>query len=129
MMMVRLFVLLLSLQQTTSFVLSSRNSRSVTNLFATTEQLLQAIDSEAKATTIQRLVTDIETSASNNTDFEGLLGLYHVAHVVKAREGDNPVGGRWTRSSGIAQKLLRTRKLTTNNQLISRVKLTYLTTV
>ena len=41
--------------------------------------------------------------------FEPLLGLYEVKSVLTTREGDNPVGGKWTRKSSLAQRLFRTR--------------------
>lgn len=44
------------------------------------------------------------------TRFDPLLGLYDVPYVKTSRAGDNPVGGKWTRKNGIAQKLLRTRR-------------------
>jgi len=42
--------------------------------------------------------------------FDALLGLYDVSFVKTAKEGDNPVGGKWTRKNGFAQKILRTRR-------------------
>lgn len=42
--------------------------------------------------------------------FDALLGLYDVSYVKTAKEGDNPVGGKWTRKNGFAQKILRTRR-------------------
>ena len=47
---------------------------------------------------------------SNPKRFDPLLGLYDVSFVKTAKEGDNPVGGKWTRKSGIAQKILKTRR-------------------
>lgn len=41
--------------------------------------------------------------------FAPLLGLYSVAAVLPVKPGENPVGGKWTRKSGLAQKLLNTR--------------------
>ena len=42
--------------------------------------------------------------------FESLFGLYDVSFVKTTREGDNPVGGKWTREDGIAQKIMKTRR-------------------
>jgi hypothetical protein len=50
------------------------------------------------------------SSEHNASRFQYLLGLYDVSFIKPARQGDNPVGGKWTRKSGIAQKLLRTRR-------------------
>lgn len=42
--------------------------------------------------------------------FEPLLGLYDVSYVQTAKEGDNPVGGKWTRKNKLAQQIFRTRR-------------------
>lgn len=42
--------------------------------------------------------------------FDALLGLYDVSFVKTTKEGDNPVGGTWTRKAGIAQRILRSRR-------------------
>ena len=51
----------------------------------------------------------VDTTTSNDKLFASLLGLYSVAAVLPAKPGQNPVGGKWTRKSGLAQKLLNTR--------------------
>ena len=51
-----------------------------------------------------------ETTDEQEVDFDPLIGLYEVSYVKTARPKDNPVGGKWTRKSGLAQKLLRTRR-------------------
>lgn len=61
---------------------------------------------------IVSLVESLEDSYSgysNNDRFAPLLGLYAVSAVLPSKPGENPVGGKWTRKEGIAQKLLRTR--------------------
>ena len=40
--------------------------------------------------------------------FDSLPGLYDVSYVKTKRARDNPVGGKWTRKSGLAQKILKT---------------------
>jgi hypothetical protein len=52
--------------------------------------------------------TDDDNNDSN--PFERLLGLYDVSFVKTTRTGDNPVGGKWTRPSGLAQRMLKTRR-------------------
>mmetsp|Transcript_1956 Transcript_1956/g.2993 ORF Transcript_1956/g.2993 Transcript_1956/m.2993 type:complete len:336 (+) Transcript_1956:91-1098(+) len=42
--------------------------------------------------------------------FEKLIGLYEVSYVKTTLKGDNPVGGKWTRKNGLAQKILKTRR-------------------
>ena len=50
------------------------------------------------------------SSSSPLSRFQPLLGLYEVTSVITSNNPkDNPVGGKWTRSNGIAQKLFRTR--------------------
>ena len=46
----------------------------------------------------------------SSSRFQPLLGLYDVSYTKTQKPGENPVGGKWTRSSGIAQRLLRTRR-------------------
>ena len=53
------------------------------------------------------------TKHQNDDDanrFEPLLGLYDVSHVITAKEGDNPVGGKWTRKNKLAQQIFNTRR-------------------
>lgn len=84
------------------------------------DDLLQIVDDESSdetpttdkvaplVETLEKTYT-IDTSDSNDKLFKPLLGLYSVAAVLPAKPGDNPVGGKWTRKSGLAQKLLNTR--------------------
>jgi hypothetical protein len=53
---------------------------------------------------------DSNSSNDNSNRFERLLGLYDVSFVKTTRSGDNPVGGKWTRQSGLAQWILQTRR-------------------
>jgi len=53
------------------------------------------------------------TSTEEHDDpkrFNPLIGLYEVASVITNNDKENPVGGKWTRSGGFAQKLFKTRK-------------------
>jgi len=54
-----------------------------------------------------------ETDGDDNDDdpsrFDDLIGLYEVKSVLTKNKGENPVGGKWTRSNGLAQRLFRTR--------------------
>ena len=68
----------------------------------TTEKVASLVETLEKTYTI-------DTSDSNDKLFQSLLGLYSVAAVLPAKPGENPVGGKWTRKSGLAQKLLNTR--------------------
>jgi hypothetical protein len=47
---------------------------------------------------------------NDSSRFERVIGLYNVSFVQTRQKDENPVGGRWTRSSGFAQKILRTRR-------------------
>jgi hypothetical protein len=80
--------------------------------------LLEEVQKESQnATTLSSYIEKLEHRGGERriddtaTDrFDPLLGLYDVSFVKTAKEGDNPVGGKWTRKSGIAQKLLSTRR-------------------
>lgn len=67
-------------------------------------------------TLIKSQITDLEASYDykpaddDATRFTPLVGLYDVSATLTARPNDNPVGGKWTRSNGIMQKFLRTRR-------------------
>lgn len=69
---------------------------------------------------VERAVASLESSslAADDGDaaaaddpgrFDPLLGLYEVKSVLTSNQGDNPVGGKWTREGGLAQRLFRTR--------------------
>jgi len=103
-----------------AFVQPALQSRARTNLAAaSSEELLQIIDeSSDEAPNTNKLAPLVEAleqsyavdaSASNDKLFAPVLGLCSVAAVLPAKPGENPVGGKWTRKSGIAQKLLNTR--------------------
>lgn len=55
--------------------------------------------------------SDITTDEENDdpSRFDPLIGLYEVKSVLSKNKKDNPVGGKWTRSNGLAQKLFQTR--------------------
>ena len=83
-------------------------------------ELLQIVDGDDETPTTEKVAPlvetleqsyDVGTSTSTNEHelFAPLLGLYSVAAVLPAKPGENPVGGKWTRKSGLAQKLLNTR--------------------
>ncbi|KAL3798269.1 hypothetical protein HJC23_000183 [Cyclotella cryptica] len=56
-------------------------------------------------------VSTNNTSTEDRTNtFNDLIGLYEVQYVLSSNKKNNPVGGKWTRSNGIAQKLFQTRK-------------------
>ena len=85
---------------------------------STSNELLSSINNgEEGQDDIKSKIKSLEASflltSNNNTEnedlFEPLLGLYKVSAVITNNPKDNPVGGKWTRSNGIAQKLFRTR--------------------
>ncbi|KAL7539458.1 hypothetical protein ACHAXR_011866 [Thalassiosira sp. AJA248-18] len=49
------------------------------------------------------------SDSSSDNRFDPLIGLYEVKAVLTSNKKDNPVGGKWTRSNGLAQKLFQTR--------------------
>jgi hypothetical protein len=42
--------------------------------------------------------------------FKPAYGLYNVSHVQSKRQGENPVGGKWTRSNKFTKRLLTVRR-------------------
>lgn len=50
------------------------------------------------------------TAKRSQVDLQRLRGLYEVSYVKTIRKGENPVGGKWTRRDGLAQKLFRSRR-------------------
>jgi hypothetical protein len=88
----------------------------------TSAQLLESIAQEPKnATLIQGQIAALEeqpTTAATAPPlkdddperFAPLVGLYNVSHTQTVRAQDNPVGGKWTRPNGVAQKFLSTRR-------------------
>jgi hypothetical protein len=63
-------------------------------------------------TALESIAESISESISDdNPDrFKPLIGLYDVSYIKTRKPRDNPVGGKWTRKNGIAQKILRTRR-------------------
>lgn len=74
------------------------------------------ISSQQKKNMLRNEVSSLEsqfTSTEEQSDpkrFNPLIGLYEVASVITNNDKENPVGGKWTRSGGFAQKLFTTRK-------------------
>lgn len=74
------------------------------------------ISSQQKKIMLRNEVSSLEsqfTSTEEDGDpkrFNPLIGLYEVASVITNNDKENPVGGKWTRSGGFAQKLFKTRK-------------------
>ncbi|CAB9507323.1 expressed unknown protein [Seminavis robusta] len=88
-------------------------------LSTASDALLEAIQSDPQdEAQIASCIEDLEAANplppieedAKKEDFDPLLGLYEVSFVKTKRPKDNPVGGKWTRKTGIAQKLLRTRR-------------------
>lgn len=85
-----------------------------------TDELLDLVRSEVSkepktAARIGTIIDDLETTYKSPSDdskdrFQNLIGNYNVSYVKSIQAGDNPVGGKWTRSNGIAQRILRTRR-------------------
>lgn len=61
---------------------------------------------------ISSLESTFDTIEDNsNKRFDPLIGLYEVKSVLSKNKNDNPVGGKWTRKNGLAQKLFQTRAM------------------
>lgn len=52
----------------------------------------------------------VAVSNENPDRFKPLIGLYDVSYIKTSKPRDNPVGGKWTRKNGFAQKILNTRR-------------------
>lgn len=102
------------------FTALTSRKQSILQSTQTSEALLQSLevqpqDESKLASYIEGLErsqpTDI-TSTENGevVNFDPLLGLYEVSYVKTKKKNDNPVGGKWTRKTGLAQKILRTRR-------------------
>lgn len=83
---------------------NNKNSPNATRVTKWIEELTRKNDEQpnsdssvSSAGTTNSLLTTAATAAA--TAFDPLLGLYDVSFVQPARAGDNPVGGRWTRTS------------------------------
>ena len=80
------------------------------------DALIQTLDSDPDdETQLKSCIDNLEAaitppSEEEEANFDPLLGLYEVSFVKTKKPKDNPVGGKWTRKTGIAQKLLRTRR-------------------
>jgi hypothetical protein len=84
------------------------------------QRLLAILASEDKEESeISNAISNLESAfrSSNSSDaesinnrFSDLIDLYEVQHVLSSNKKNNPVGGKWTRSNGLAQRLFRTRK-------------------
>jgi hypothetical protein len=76
--------------------------------------LMSTADKDESA--INRTILSLEStfhqdsSTEDAARFRGLIDLYEVQHVLSSNKKNNPVGGKWTRPKGLAQKLFRTRK-------------------
>jgi len=74
------------------------------------------VDSSQQKIMLMNEVSSLESSFMSDGEiddpkrFNPLLGLYEVAKVLSKNKRENPVGGKWTRKSGLAQKIFRTRK-------------------
>lgn len=80
----------------------------------TVDALLIALQTmERDDVKISRYISDLESSyipSDDDSRFESLVGLYEVSYIKTLKMGDNPVGGKWTRPNGLAQKILKTRR-------------------
>ncbi len=70
-------------------------------------------DRDVLKSTVSALQTSFLNSNISNIEsrsrFDPLVGLYEVRTVITVNPNYNPVGGKWMRSNGLAQKLFRTR--------------------
>jgi hypothetical protein len=101
------------------FLAVEQEEAATTTSAATTTTATTTATPETNQTIIPSLIQQLENifqADPNNKDadalsrFDSLVGYYNVSYTLTSRAKDNPVGGKWTRSSGLAQKLLQTRR-------------------
>jgi hypothetical protein len=113
--------------RSSSLLLSSKEELLVEDLFrlvqedtatTTTTTATTTIESQDADKKVSDLLQQLEGSfvapsddAEDPNRFEPLIGYCNVSYTLKARQKDNPVGGKWTRTTGIAQKLLCARRM------------------
>lgn len=71
------------------------------------ENLIEQIIVSGKDGVGNGSMSDANDEEDAESDF---LGLYEVAFVKTIKDGENPVGGAWTRKSGILGKLFKQRR-------------------
>jgi len=83
----------------------------------TVDALLADLDSDERdEREISIYISDLEDKFNppkglgEEARFKPLVGLYEVAYIKTTKMGDNPVGGKWTRPGGLAQKILKNRR-------------------
>jgi hypothetical protein len=102
--------------RTSSLSLSSKEGLLVEDLFRLVKEDTPTTDSQDVDKKVSGLLQQLEgyfvaPEDDNPNRFDALIGYYNVSYTLKAQEKDNPVGGKWTRTTGFAQKLLRTRRM------------------
>jgi hypothetical protein len=108
--------------RSSSFSLTSKEGLLVEDLFHLVQEDTHTPSTTEESQDIDEKVSDIlqqlegsfvapdEDEDPNRNRFDPLVGYYNVSYTLKAQQKDNPVGGKWTRTTGIAQKFLRTRR-------------------
>lgn len=85
-------------------------------LAATSAALVDAVQMETQNDAqITEMIKGLEVNAKPILEdapdrFMPLIGLYDVSFIKTTKARDNPVGGKWTRKNGIAQKIFNTRR-------------------
>ncbi len=65
---------------------------------------------ETSMSKLENMNTLADRDDSDPNRFEPLLGLYDVTHVQTAKQGDNPVGGKWTRKNKLTRQIFNIRR-------------------
>jgi hypothetical protein len=92
------------------------NRKESLSWLAASADLFDAVQMETQNDAqITDMIKDLEVNAKPALDdvpdrFMPLIGLYDVSYIKTTTPRDNPVGGKWTRKNGIAQKILNTRR-------------------
>ena len=70
-----------------------------------------AADRSVAGDLVERLIEEQRNDVdADDNPFANLRGLYEVSFVKTLQEGENPVGGAWTRKTGLLSKLFKQRR-------------------
>lgn len=85
----------------------SLDARETSKIDTAIEMILESTSCTSAATQNE---ADADVKSTTPTDLQNVRGLYEVSYVKTIKEGENPVGGKWTRRNSLAQTLFRSRR-------------------
>ena len=73
---------------------------------ASTQKHIESLTSQLE----YKFSSSREETQAEKSRFDPLIGLYDVSYVQTTRDGDNPVGGKWTRKNKFTSNLFKLRR-------------------